>query len=226
MEKSSKSYWKLGLSLVKSLLILVMLSILYGLPDMLLFFPMPDMIIALVQTIINIFVIRVFINYYKKGINKNGFKVNRVSPSKEIILFLIAMYMIVMGMDWVFNNLFTIETPENQQLIEELFLSAPISMAISGVIIAPISEELIFRGIFFNLFYKPEAKFGKFLIILSSALVFGLIHETSPSLSLIYYSVMGAVLGVTYLYTKDIRYSIFLHFVNNAVAFGLMYLQY
>ena len=49
MEKSSKSYWKLGLSLMKSLLILVMLSILYGLPDMLLFFPMPDMIIGCVK---------------------------------------------------------------------------------------------------------------------------------------------------------------------------------
>ena len=225
MEKSLKGYTKLSLQIGKSLLVLFMLSLLNSLPDILLFLPLSDVVIAVIQTFINIFIIRFFIKYYLKGSNQNNFAIQRVSPTKEIILFLILMYLVVMGMDWIYNNLLTIETPENQQLIEEIFLRSPISMAISGVIIAPISEELIFRGIFFNLFYKSEAKYGKIFIILSSSLVFGLIHETTPSLSLVYYSMIGAVLGITYLYTKDIRYSIFLHFVNNAVAFIFMYLQ-
>ena len=64
------------------------------------------------------------------------------------------------------------ETSENQSLIELLTGSAPLLMTISACIMAPICEELIFRGM------VGEIIKDKRVYITVSGLIFGLVHVT------------------------------------------------
>ncbi|MGZ4906917.1 MAG: CPBP family intramembrane glutamic endopeptidase [Halobacteriota archaeon] len=85
---------------------------------------------------------------------------------------------------------------------------------ISGAIIAPIAEEIVFRGYLYKAFrdrFKPG-----YAIILSAAL-FSLIHlEWRAALQLF---VIGVVLAYVYEETGNLMAPITLHILNNAVSF-------
>ncbi|WP_329503891.1 CPBP family intramembrane glutamic endopeptidase [Pediococcus pentosaceus] len=53
-----------------------------------------------------------------------------------------------------YTNQFKVNISANQLAIEKLFEKLPIWTFIDGVLVAPVMEELIFRGIFFELFSK------------------------------------------------------------------------
>lgn len=83
---------------------------------------------------------------------------------------------------------------------------------ISGVIIAPIIEEIIFRGIFFNLLAeKRSIRFAMWV----SAIIFSLLH----GIVFLGVLVIGLVLAYVYHVSGDIRYPMLLHGLNNFLAF-------
>lgn len=83
---------------------------------------------------------------------------------------------------------------------------------VSTVIISPISEELIFRGVFLNRLrlYVPTV----FAIFISS-LLFGALHSFGNMTSAVVFAVCMAIL---YLKTENICVPIFAHFLNNLFA--------
>ena len=86
-----------------------------------------------------------------------------------------------------------------------------VPMLVYTVLIAPVVEELIFRGIF----YKRFKAFGSFFTAFACSLFFALIH--SNFLQFIPAFMMGFVLFAI----RDkygLRYSILLHLTNNALA--------
>jgi membrane protease YdiL (CAAX protease family) len=85
------------------------------------------------------------------------------------------------------------------------------------VIVAPILEELIFRGIILNGFLK---RYSPFYAILFSSLLFGIGH-VNPS-QIIVASLAGAFLGWVFYKTKSLLLCILLHFVNNCTSFIFM----
>lgn len=107
---------------------------------------------------------------------------------------------------------------ENQAALEELQKQTRPIFNIMLVIVAPIFEELIFRGMFFNTFFPVENKTTKVVGILTSGLVFGLAHDPTFSKFIILYWVMGSILAWTYVTTRDIRYSIIAHMLNNLIS--------
>ncbi len=84
----------------------------------------------------------------------------------------------------------------------------------SIVIIAPIFEELVFRGIFF----RSVAKYDRRFAIIFSALIFGLMHR-SPA-SVINAVVFGIFAAVSCAETGSLLMGIMLHMTNNAIAFA------
>ncbi len=85
---------------------------------------------------------------------------------------------------------------------------------VSGAIIAPIAEEIVFRGYMYKAF-RDRVKPG-YAILLSAAL-FSVIHlEWRAALSLF---VIGIVLAYVYEKTGNLMAPITLHILNNAVAF-------
>lgn len=87
--------------------------------------------------------------------------------------------------------------------------------------LAAIGEELIFRGILMRLFHE-WTKSGHLAVILSS-LIFSAFH-------LQFYGffgrfILGLILGYLFLWSGSLWVPIFLHFLNNAMAVILSYLQ-
>jgi membrane protease YdiL (CAAX protease family) len=80
------------------------------------------------------------------------------------------------------------QTSENQSLIEQMTGSAPLLMAISACIFAPITEELLFRGAIKNIIKNKK------VFITVSGLIFGLIHVTDSILLIFEIAVIGVLL--------------------------------
>lgn len=86
-----------------------------------------------------------------------------------------------------------------------------ILMSIVAVVLAPLVEELMFRGVLFNLLAQ-DMPTGLALVL--SSLAFGLLHGTTFFQT----TVMGLCLGLIYHFTGSLRMAIGAHFFNNAQA--------
>lgn len=90
-----------------------------------------------------------------------------------------------------------------------------------GCVMAPVIEESIYRGLFFQLFFQKAAKWRPFLLILVSGLIFGSIHVLGGGIAwqnLLFYSMMGWIFGTVYYFNRDLKVNILLHFANNAAV--------
>ncbi|HII4523826.1 TPA: CPBP family intramembrane glutamic endopeptidase [Clostridium perfringens] len=98
---------------------------------------------------------------------------------------------------------------------DKIFNANPILAFISVAILAPIVEEIIFRGIIFN--EASKYKGGAFPIIIS-ALLFGLAHM--QPIQIIYAFIVGLIFGFVYSKTHSLPIVMFLHMLNNLLTFA------
>lgn len=82
---------------------------------------------------------------------------------------------------------------------------------------APILEEFIFRAFYFNYFFNENNFKNKILCILTSSIFFAFLHTYNFSLRTSYFFFIGICLGATYMYTKDIRYAMLIHFFTSFI---------
>lgn len=111
-----------------------------------------------------------------------------------------------------FFNLQSLD-PNAMETLEAL-VSGPLLVNLLAVgVLAPIGEELIFRGAIFNLL---KENLPLRLAILLQGLIFGLYHmnlvQAPPT------AVLGIFLGLVVYYTKSIWPAIIIHIVNNSAA--------
>lgn len=99
------------------------------------------------------------------------------------------------------------------------------SATVVPVIVAPILEELLFRGIIFRL---VEEIYGTVVALAASALLFGFAHIANPNASVLAASFIaieaGVLLGMAYVATRSLWLPIGLHFGWNFTegdVFGL-----
>lgn len=83
-----------------------------------------------------------------------------------------------------------------------------------GVIIAPVIEEILFRGI---LLHRWSIKWDNQRAMLVSSLVFAIPHMDSFFGNFVF----GVVMGMLYIKTRTLIVPIISHMLNNAAAFGL-----
>ena len=84
--------------------------------------------------------------------------------------------------------------------------------AIASIIIAPIIEELIFRGVLFN---RLKVRVGIIPAMLISSFMFGIGHEFGGMTSAFLF---GLCMCILYLKTDNILVPMSVHFINNTVA--------
>jgi len=85
-------------------------------------------------------------------------------------------------------------------------------MLFSVVVVAPITEEFIFRGV---LLHRWGTKWGVGAAIFLTSVLFGLLHA-----NLIGLFVFGVVMALLYLSTRSLIVPIVAHAINNAIASG------
>ena len=126
------------------------------------------------------------------------------------------MLMAVLGMESSVDNL------RNQRMVMEMLQRAPLTMSAYILLFAPVLEELLLRGIFFQSFGSIENRGKRWLLLVLSAFVFGSLHGLPVHYDFLLYFAMGLVLGAAYLHTKDLKYPILIHMVNNALGLAGM----
>lgn len=102
------------------------------------------------------------------------------------------------------------------QIIGEVDVLGTSLLFLSVVILAPIVEEILFRGIFFNVLGK---KHSTLFAMMMSSIVFGVLHlETMVPTFII-----GLVICFIYQQTGSLLLAILAHFFNNLMAFVMPY---
>ena len=85
-------------------------------------------------------------------------------------------------------------------------------------VVAPVGEELFFRGFFFSALRNWRGAWPAAII---TGLTFGAFHiESSPIGQLVPLAIFGAGLCMLYHWTGSLYVPIALHAINNAIAFG------
>ena len=107
----------------------------------------------------------------------------------------------------------------NQQIATDLTLSQPLFSFFAVVIFAPLTEELIFRGMLARYLFPKQDKSKQVLFLLVSSVLFALIHFPGDVQQFLVYASLGFSLGLAYISRKGLVYSISLHALNNLVSF-------
>ncbi len=103
----------------------------------------------------------------------------------------------------------------NQDSIQSTLKLMPIFMIVYGMLVAPVLEEIIFRGYIFKKWF-PHHDYWALAV---SSILFALLHQGITPGSFIIYGGMSFVFGLAYLYNgKNLKYSIALHLFNNFFA--------
>lgn len=93
-----------------------------------------------------------------------------------------------------------------------LFNSFLTGSLIATILISPISEELIFRGVFLN---RLQLAVPTIFAVLISSLLFAALHSFGSIFSAF---VFGICIAILYLKTENIFVAMFTHFLNNLFA--------
>lgn len=150
----------------------------------------------------------------RKAANQDDYYVKSKKVSISLLLFIIGLLLLVIVVIDPLENLLPV--PDWFLKIMSKVLSNDIYSFVSVVILAPIFEELICRGIILDGFLK---KYSPRKAILWSSLIFGLMH-LNP------WQFMGAFVGGLYIgwiyyRTQSIISCMLIHSVNNMIAFLL-----
>lgn len=145
---------------------------------------------------------------------KKDFK-NKIKKTVKYFLIGLGLMLLV---NLIINVLILKELPPNEQANREILNARPLFSIIYMCIMAPLSEELLFRLNFKDVFKK---KWG---YVLATGIFFGALHVLSgePSWTMLVYLVPYSILGMTFSYiffeTDNIYSSILAHMFNNAFA--------
>lgn len=119
----------------------------------------------------------------------------------------------------------------NENAVRELITKAPLYMLFSVSIYAPFIEEIIFRkSIKDAILVFKDNKITKYLYILASGLIFGLMHIIGSSetiydyIYIIPYSALGIAFAALYHKTDNIFYTIMIHSMHNTLAIILYFI--
>ncbi len=88
---------------------------------------------------------------------------------------------------------------------------------VAAVVVAPIVEELYFRGVILPVFMR---RFGTFFGILLTSVLFALLHF-QPNV-VVYTFILAIILAIIRLRLKSVIPSMLLHAFNNLIAFSII----
>ena len=160
-----------------------------------------------------------WINYKKEklsfGLSIENLKCVIWTPLIYLITIILLLFVGLLN-QYLLTNFFDIEI-KPQDILErfkELENSFEISIFVIGsAVIAPIYEELLFRGIIFPTLIQ-KTNFTIALVL--SSLIFAVLHFHLSALLPLF--VLSIILSITYLYTSTIWASISLHALFNLIS--------
>ena len=111
-----------------------------------------------------------------------------------------------------------IEMDENTQQIFTSLMKEPWGYVAVGIL-APLAEEVVFRGAILRTLLGIMSKKNHWVAIMISAAIFGVVHANLAQF--VNALLMGLLLGWMYYRTQSLVPGILLHWVNNTMAYVL-----
>lgn len=111
-----------------------------------------------------------------------------------------------------------IEMDSNTEQLFNSLLKEPWGYVAVGIL-APLAEEIVFRGAVLRTLLDMMSKKNHWVAIMISAAIFGAVHGNSAQF--VNALLMGLILGWMYYRTKSLVPGILLHWVNNTLAYVL-----
>lgn len=181
------------------------------------FIAVPTIISLIASSVIMLGLLWVYLSRHGRAERIGMMRWSRLGLWQTIAL---AIGLIALGM--AFNHLYAnyvIPDIKVQEALRKMFASLPdtplntvmLFVAIAGI--APLLEEVLFRGLVQNALAKKLPAWGA---ILGASAIFGAVHmdyHAFPALM-----GMGVVFGILYHKTGSLRVNILAHMINNAAA--------
>lgn len=164
------------------------------------------------------------------------FAIRKANPDFKVLVpvtfkdakWTIIGYALFTALCYVFSMITaSVPSSANQQALEQTLNTGMFNamfMVVSAVFVAPILEELIFRGLIFN-YLSPVLHWGVTCLI--SGFTFAYIHVVIDFNFITFtpYFIIGCVLGLIYYKTGKIQYPIAAHMLSNAIGVAILLLQ-
>ena len=111
----------------------------------------------------------------------------------------------------------------NQQIAIDLTLSQPLFSFFAVVIFAPLTEEIVFRGMLARYVFPQQDNIKQTaLFLLVSTIIFALVHFPTTPQQFLVYSALGLSMGLAYISKGGLAYSMGLHALNNLISFVMI----
>ncbi len=174
----------------------------------------------LIEIILILIIIFTFKDQFKKAfqdIKKNHLKYF----SSNFKYYMLGFFVMVAAN--LLINLLGGSLSNNEAAVRDQFSLAPIYTYLSGVFLAPILEESVFRLSLRNIFKNP------LVFVVMSGAIFGGLHlmgmTDSPLLPLYFlsYSIFGIVFAYIMVKTNNIFVSMGFHFMHNGILMSLQF---
>ncbi len=156
---------------------------------------------------------------WARGLTPASFGLRRV-PFRRAVGWTVLAFVAFWILTAIYISL--VGQPDQQELTrdlrEEESLAALISYGVLLAFVAPLAEELFFRGFLYGVLRE---KIGVGWGALATGVVFGLVHVAgSPIETVGVLIILGVLLCVVYQQTGSLLPCIGLHAVNNAISFA------
>lgn len=170
----------------------------------------------------------------KKATNQPVFHRPNVRDWRHL-WYIVGMFFVMIGLEYGINLIRMALTghidTENQSAIEALVSHVNITMVammIYAIFLAPVVEEIVFRGLVINYFFRQSWWWANILL---SGFLFAFPHmgtiptNLSDLLSYLLYMSMGMVLAFVYKKSGHLQDNIAIHMLNNALSMIPLLLQ-
>lgn len=122
------------------------------------------------------------------------------------------LMIVVLNIFFSYGMLYLTNFALNDFSLPNLFNSFLTTSVIASIFISPISEELIFRGVFLN---RLRLAVPTVFAVLISSLLFAALHSVGSIFSAF---IFGICVAILYLKTDNIFVPMLIHFLNNLFA--------
>ncbi len=185
-------------------------------------------LLLILQQLLFFLIPGILINYVLKKNNKNIYMFEHnwkafVSPMMLMIVALFSLFFLLKAnelfIDLLPNSDYYVEMDRERSGVVELAANNDsvwlMILNVIGITILPaIGEELIFRGFLIRNFYQNSG--NMYFAIFGSSFLFALIHF--QPMKIIPMFVLGLLLALFYVHTRNILVPIACHFLNNIVS--------
>lgn len=176
-------------------------------------------VLSLPLTLLVVYWRRILFFNRKQLTKKESFIVRGLNQAdwKFLVKYIPTSYILYLLGNGIIVSIFGEAEAVNQMAVESMFNYIPLwQMFLMIVIVAPIVEELLFRGL---ILFAGDRLETSWLRVIVSATLFGMIHNPTNMQSVYTYVGMGLVFAYAGKRTNSIEAPIIYHFINNLIGF-------